>query len=164
MYVQVYHSKWSSDEDGNTSGIEILKKQIRELPRPSNIVGPTYVKKKEKLNKGKTGHNHDVRSDPSGKKTLKNAQGSWSMDRGELENLALQFYKNLYIKDSSTIPNPHSWNFPKLNRSSIQWINRPMVEVEIKKAVFHMGANKAPGPDGIPTNFFRDTGTRLGVQ
>lgn len=39
-----------------------------------------------------------------------------------------------------------------------------MVEVEIKKAVFHMGANKAPGPDGIPTNFFRDTGTRLGVQ
>lgn len=39
-----------------------------------------------------------------------------------------------------------------------------MAEVEIKKAVFQMGANKAPGPDGIPANFFKNTGTGLGVQ
>lgn len=64
-----------SDEDGNTSGIEILKKQIKELPRPSNMVGLAHVRKIGKLNKGKTGHNHDVGSDPSGKKTHKNAQG-----------------------------------------------------------------------------------------
>lgn len=65
-----------SDEDGNTSGIEILKKQIRELPRPSNMTGPSHVQKIGKLNKGKTGHNHDVGSDPSGKEHLRMHKGS----------------------------------------------------------------------------------------
>lgn len=30
-----------------------------------------------------------------------------------------------------------------------------MAEVEIKKAVFQMGANKAPGPDRIPAKNFQ---------
>lgn len=36
-----------------------------------------------------------------------------------------------------------------------EWISRPFDEEEVKKVVFDMETNKAPGPDCIPIEFYK---------
>lgn len=45
--------------------------------------------------------------------------------------------------------------FPKLDRSSVRWLNREVSKVEIKAEVYQLGVHKAAGPDGVPAAFFQ---------
>lgn len=40
-------------------------------------------------------------------------------------------------------------------RGTLRWLNREVVGCEVKKAAFQLGANKAPGSDGIPAAFIQ---------
>lgn len=46
-------------------------------------------------------------------------------------------------------------DFPKLPRASLRWLNRDVAEFEIKAAMFQLGPNKVPSPDGLPASFFK---------
>lgn len=95
---------------------------------------------------------------------LKNTQGHWCIDEEESKKMALQFYKNLYTKDTSTVPDQHTWSFPKLNSACLQWPNRPVEEAKIKKVTFQFGTNKALKPDGTRQMFSKDIRNGLATQ
>ena len=45
-------------------------------------------------------------------------------------------------------------NLPKLNQE-IENFNRPITSIEIKTIIKNLPANKSPGPDGFPGEFFQ---------
>lgn len=69
--------------------------------------------------------------------------------------MAHTFYVQLYTKDPSLSHDLDDWNFPKLTPSQLEWHNREVSAPEIKATFSHMGAHKAPGPDGLPACFFQ---------
>lgn len=38
-------------------------------------------------------------------------------------------------------------------------MSRPLEKIEVKKALFHVHPDKAAGPDGMSTRFFKNSGT-----
>lgn len=94
---------------------------------------------------------------------LKDSDGHWCDDAVTLQHLAREFYVQLYRKDPSISCQPSQWSFPKLSRSSVNWLNRGVTDYEIKTAAFNLGAHKAPGPDGMPACFFQKYWNHVGV-
>jgi hypothetical protein len=43
----------------------------------------------------------------------------------------------------------------KLSKEENQVLTAPFSEEEVKMAIFDMEHNKAPGPDGFPTEFYQ---------
>jgi hypothetical protein len=43
----------------------------------------------------------------------------------------------------------------KLSKEENQVLTTPFSEEEVKMAIFDMEHNKAPGPDGFPTEFYQ---------
>lgn len=68
--------------------------------------------------------------------------------------MSIFYYKQLYLKE----PNVHSQptlNFPRLSRGSQWWLNRELIDQEIKEVTFRIGAHKTLRPDGLPAYFFQ---------
>lgn len=86
---------------------------------------------------------------------LRDAFGAWCSNATRLKELARQFYIQLYTKDPAVTRQPTTWTFPKLNWNSVRWLNREVTGDEVKRAMFDLGASKAPGPNGLPTCFFQ---------
>lgn len=86
---------------------------------------------------------------------LKTPDGDWCSDDLQLQEMARQCYLKLYTHEPTIPLQPHQWTFPKLNRNSLRWLNRVVTGDEIKRAVFDLGAHKAPDPDGLPACFFQ---------
>ena len=47
------------------------------------------------------------------------------------------------------------YNFPKLNQEEIENLNRPITSTEIETVIRNLPANKSPGPDGFPAEFYQ---------
>ena len=47
------------------------------------------------------------------------------------------------------------YNFPKLNQEEIENLNRLITSTEIKTVIRNLSANKSPGPDGFPAEFYQ---------
>lgn len=86
---------------------------------------------------------------------LKLWDGTWCTDEAHLHKIAYTFYWDLYSKETTANLEPHLWKFPKLPRGCLRWLNREVVDTEIRCAVFQLGRHKVPGPDGIPTTFYQ---------
>lgn len=85
---------------------------------------------------------------------LKDLHGIWQDDQNTLQQMATSFYKSLYTTKSNLSSRPECWNFPLLDRADKSWLNRSMSDKEIRNAMFQMGADKAPDPDGFPPGFY----------
>lgn len=88
-------------------------------------------------------------------KQLKREDKSWCTKEQELQQVAHDFYQKLYSRDAPSGCNPHTWYFPTLNRNNTWWLNRQVTAPEVKTAMFQLGAQKAPGLDGLPACFFQ---------
>ena len=44
--------------------------------------------------------------------------------------------------------------FSQIDATEATWMERPFSEDEVKAAVFDLGSDRAPGPDGFPMAFF----------
>lgn len=86
---------------------------------------------------------------------LKLEDGSWCTDEVHLQNMAYNFYRHLYSKEPTAPLEPHAWQFPSLPRGSLRWLNREVVDSEVRRAVFQLGRHKAPDPDGILACFYQ---------
>ncbi|KAG8479043.1 hypothetical protein CXB51_029683 [Gossypium anomalum] len=78
---------------------------------------------------------------------LRNQAGEWIMDEEDLKQEAVNFYKNLYGKQPESAGNIGCGSFPILEPEAIQFLNSPISDEEIKKALFDMAPLKAPGND-----------------
>ena len=47
------------------------------------------------------------------------------------------------------------FNFSKLNKEEIEYLNRPITSTEIETVVRNLPANKSPGPDGFTAEFYQ---------
>ena len=48
------------------------------------------------------------------------------------------------------------YNFPKLSQEEIENLNRPITNTEIETVIKNLPANKSPGPDGFPAEFYQN--------
>ena len=53
------------------------------------------------------------------------------------------------------------YNLPKLNQEEIESLNRPITSMEIETVIRNLLANRSPGPDGFPGEFYQKFGEEL---
>ncbi|CAL1397336.1 unnamed protein product [Linum trigynum] len=87
---------------------------------------------------------------------LQDGEGNWIEDENSLKRLAEGFYKDLF-KARNPIPFNHMLEgFPeKVTTEMNEDLCATVTNGEIRKAVFSLGARKAPGPDGFSGRFYR---------
>jgi hypothetical protein len=86
---------------------------------------------------------------------LKWDDGSWCLDEIEMQGMAESYFKSLFMKDHSIIPDDIVDLFePKVTNDLNSELCKPFSPEEIADALFQIGPLKAPGPDGLPARFF----------
>jgi hypothetical protein len=88
--------------------------------------------------------------------SLKREDGSVALDQAEIEEVASTFYKNLFTAQDDLDPNLILQHVPrKINETMNDRLLRPYSAGEVERALFAMGANKAPRPDGFTAGFYQ---------
>lgn len=65
------------------------------------------------------------------------------------------YFSSLYSQEVLERPSLDNMEFSKLNKEEALWLERNFEEEEIRKAIFDLGRDKAPGPNGYPMAFFQ---------
>jgi hypothetical protein len=87
---------------------------------------------------------------------LKREDGSIVTTQEEMETTTLEFYSNLFTRQEVLDPGPILACVPeRVSPEMNEQLLKPFMAEEVRKAVFMMGANKAPGPDGLTTGFYQ---------
>lgn len=66
---------------------------------------------------------------------LKDHNGDWCEDQGQLQRMAKQFYEELYTKEACLTPSTKDWVFPALNGGNWSWLNRVVSGEEVRRAM-----------------------------
>lgn len=78
----------------------------------------------------------------------------------DIQETFLNFYKQLYaqpkIDESLMIKFLDSMNFPKVSEAQNKCLTANITDSEIKKAISDAKPNKAPGPDGFPSEWYKE--------
>ncbi|CAN6249384.1 unnamed protein product [Urochloa humidicola] len=107
-----------------------------------------------------TDYFHKVANGKRRKNMIYSLQHNDSTIEGDEEILkhATNYYRDLFGPSDSPLcaMDPDSWDQnEKVNPEENEWLTRPFTEEEIKKAVFSMEKNTAPGPDHLPVEFYQ---------
>ncbi|KAA3489594.1 reverse transcriptase [Gossypium australe] len=86
---------------------------------------------------------------------LKDNNGDWCYDQSTLSDEAVKFFENMYGENPRPIIDIPSNIFPCLKEQGIEFLNKPVLNDEIKKALFDMAPLKAPRSDGFHAHFFQ---------
>src|SRR3954462_7272696 len=76
----------------------------------------------------------------------------------QLKAYITSYYKGLFgapAEDILSMDETRTYDIPQVSNEENTFLNSPFTEEEIKKAVFQMEHNKAPGPDGFPAEFYQ---------
>jgi len=75
----------------------------------------------------------------------------------ELEKYITKYYNNLFGPFGGTLPMDESRHddIPQVSSEENELLTQKFSEVEVKEAIFQMEHNKAPGPNGFPTEFYQ---------
>ncbi|KAG7576302.1 Ribonuclease H domain [Arabidopsis thaliana x Arabidopsis arenosa] len=97
---------------------------------------------------------------------LKDVDDRWVSDKGELENLALNYYRKLYSLEDVNMGGeclPQT-GFTPLTRDEKVALDKPFGAAEVVEAVKKMGSFKAPGPDGFQPVFYQKSWDIVGTS
>lgn len=87
---------------------------------------------------------------------LKTPAGLWIDNEQDVAQVISGFYDNLFsaseIKELNLVL---SYVHPSVSEEQNDWLVSCMSREELKQAIFHLGATKAPGPDGFNGNFYQ---------
>lgn len=92
---------------------------------------------------------------------LKIEDGTFTKDFKVIKNtLVTHFQKQFTEIESRSLQDIseelQSLSIPQIDQHQQHLLDMPVTKEEIERAVFQMGSQKAPGPDGIPTFFFQE--------
>lgn len=89
-------------------------------------------------------------------KMLKSANDTWVEDAGEIRQMIVSFYKQLFMDDLvNQRPLRVVKGFVSIEQSRLNPLDALPTLDELKRALFSMGSTKAPGEDGFPALFFQ---------
>ncbi|CAN1331091.1 Transposon TX1 uncharacterized 149 kDa protein [Linum perenne] len=87
---------------------------------------------------------------------LKNESGTWLEEDKEIRTHVTSFFHSLFEAPKEAYDLSIVNQMPKLITGDMdRGLSRDVEEWEIKKAVFQMGPNKSPGPDGFAGSFYQ---------
>ncbi|TYJ04406.1 hypothetical protein E1A91_A12G089800v1, partial [Gossypium mustelinum] len=90
----------------------------------------------------------------------------WCFDQDILQSKVVEFFELLYGEASPTLSSSCNFDFPSLIPSDINFLEEPITNEEIKKALFDMAPLntplKAAGSDGFHAHFFQSQWDTLG--
>ncbi|XP_021738808.1 uncharacterized protein LOC110705275 [Chenopodium quinoa] len=98
---------------------------------------------------------------------LKDNEGSWVSDTGDIRSLVLSFYKSLYSRNLDRPSAEFPWDslqLPSLFDRHRQSMLTPFSADDIKQAMFSIADDKSPGPDGYTSAFFKTYWSEVGDQ
>jgi hypothetical protein len=82
--------------------------------------------------------------------------GTMVTEQHELESVAQAFYMNLFTAQDLLEPGTILQHVPvKVKNEMNDVLNLPFTAKEVERALFMMGASKAPGPDGFTMSFYQ---------
>ncbi|KAK4258548.1 hypothetical protein QN277_004989 [Acacia crassicarpa] len=94
---------------------------------------------------------------------IKDGNDQWVYDTSLIKHMATGFFSNLLTEDCSIRPTINcNMSFPRIDEEKLRWCNRELSAIEIKEALFHMGALKSPGPDGLNALFYQNQWNTVG--
>jgi hypothetical protein len=76
-------------------------------------------------------------------------------DSEGINKIASSYYKDLFGPSVLSSINISNLNMNQLSENDRSFLTAPFSINEIKKVIFEMKHNSAPGPDGFPTEFFQ---------
>jgi hypothetical protein len=89
-------------------------------------------------------------------KKLKKQDGNWMSDQEEMQNMATDYFANLFMEDASVNPQGVVNLFSLIITKEMNYgLIKPYSAEEISDTLFQIGPLKAPGPDGFPAHFFQ---------
>ncbi|KAA3485757.1 reverse transcriptase [Gossypium australe] len=86
---------------------------------------------------------------------LRISNGEWCSEQETLREEAVKFFEELYGECPEPISDTPSNIFTSLKDQDIDFLKKPILNDEIKKALFDMAPLKAPGSDGYHAIFFQ---------
>jgi hypothetical protein len=89
-------------------------------------------------------------------KAIKRSDETTCHNQKEIEEVAKKFYTNLFTAQTDVEPDPVTeWVPWSVTDNMNEFLSAPFIVEEIKKALFMMGLNKSPRPDGFTAGFFQ---------
>ena len=87
-----------------------------------------------------------------------NENGFITTNHSEIQAIIKEYYEKLHanklvnLEEMDKFLDTHT--LPKLEREEIEILNRPITSEEIESVIKNLPANKSPGPDGFPGEFY----------
>lgn len=92
--------------------------------------------------------------------TLKNKEGEEKCRKEDLHKIVSDFYKHLYRPTNTSNERIEEYLKKKpqirINEDDKENLTLPFTEIEITEAINQQRGKKAPGPDGIPAEFYSE--------
>lgn len=86
---------------------------------------------------------------------LKNANGVWKETDDEIQEIIIDYFNNMFCSTGAATNLPAQIEFPQISELQRQVLLTPIVEEEVKCAVFSMHSDKSPGIDGLNPGFYQ---------
>ncbi|KAK5786060.1 hypothetical protein PVK06_040687 [Gossypium arboreum] len=86
---------------------------------------------------------------------LRISSGEWCSDQSILSAEAARFFEKLYGEIPTPMSAPPLNIFPRITDQNFDFLNKPILNDDIKKALFDMAPLKAPGSDEYHALFFQ---------
>ncbi|CAH9101612.1 unnamed protein product, partial [Cuscuta epithymum] len=88
-------------------------------------------------------------------KRLKRSDGTWVSDRSQLKMMVEEYFRDLFRSEGVVARHEDLAGLVQVSSADNDWLLRLVTMGEVKKAVFAMHPDKAPGPDSLNPSFFQ---------
>ncbi|XP_020096969.1 uncharacterized protein LOC109716078, partial [Ananas comosus] len=96
---------------------------------------------------------------------IKCSNGVHATNQVDITNEFCRFYLSLWMPNTRTDSMPVSWpDLPAISQENAEVLIKPIEDLEIKQALWSMPNGKAPGPDGLQAEFFKNYWDIVGLD